>query len=428
MKRGSVYEDRLRVVVLPICVCLAVSAARAQNAALIETLQKHRAGITVKDGKLNGPGADVLRPALAEAQFVLMGEDHGIAQIPEFGAALCAELAPRGFRHLALEVGPNTAPELEKFARSADGVKQLSDFLKKYPETVPFYSWREEFAMLEECEKSGGTEGMTLLGVDQEFMGSSGFLLDKVLATKPGPEAAATIQALQKENGEARAAAVKSGNPWDLLMTSAKLEELKRAHDLLAKQGSTEAQQQFAALLVSRDVYLKNKAADYYNSNRQRALLMKRNFVAPFSQAMQHGPVPPKVIFKFGGMHMFRGLNPLHSSELGNLAGEFAEGHGVKSVHILILGVKGQQARFAGIGKPSQAAPFDNTSEKDSDFPFLKPLFENQVVGSWTIHDLRALRTGFSKYGKIDPEFERIIFGYDFVVLVPEATASHDIE
>lgn len=418
---------RLCAVILSVCACPA-AAAWAQNAPFLEAVQKNRAGMSVKDGKLSGPAADVLRSALADAQFVLMGEDHGITQIPQFGAALCADLAPRGFHHMALEVGPNTAPELEKFARSADGSKQLSEFVKKYPESVPFYNWREEFAMLQECERSGGSEGMTFWGVDQEFMGASGFLLDKILATNPGPEVASAILPLQKENGEARAQAVKSGNPWDLFMTSAKLEELEHVGDLLAKPGNAEAQQILAALLVSRDVYLKNKAADYYNSNRQRALLMKHNFAAPFSQAMQHGPVPPKVLFKFGGMHMFRGLNPLHSSELGNLAGEFAEAHGLKSVHILIFGVKGRQARFAGIGKPSQAALFDNTSEKESEFPFLKPLFENQVAGSWTIYDLRALRTGFSQFGKIDPELERIIFGYDFVVLVPEATASHDIE
>src|SRR5262249_20972376 len=129
-----------------------------------------------------------------------------------------------------------------------------------------------------------------------------------------------------------------------------------------------------------------------------------------------------------GGLHMFRGMNPLHSSELGNLAGEFAEAHGLKSVHILIFGVKGQQARFAGIGRPPEPSSFDNTAEKDSDFPFLKPLFENQVAGSWTIYDLRALRTSFAKFGKLDPEFERIIFGYDFIALVPDATPSHDAE
>jgi len=40
---------------------------------------------------------------------------------------------------------------------------------------------------------------------------------------------------------------------------------------------------------------------------------------------------------------------------------------------------------------------------------------------------LRALRDGFSKYGKIDAELERVIFGYDFVVFIPDAKASHVI-
>jgi HicA toxin of bacterial toxin-antitoxin, len=34
----------------------------------------------------------------------------------------------------------------------------------------------------------------------------------------------------------------------------------------------------------------------------------------------------------------------------------------------------------------------------------------------------------FSEYGKIDPEFERILFGYDFVVLVTDPKASHDVD
>ena len=106
---------------------------------------------------------------------------------------------------------------------------------------------------------------------------------------------------------------------------------------------------------------------------------------------------------------------------------EAAEGHQQKSAHILILGVKGEQAHFAGIGKPSQPGPFNLAADKDSDFLFLKPLFDTQVPGSWTLYDLRSLRDGFSKYGKVDPELERVIFGYDFVVLIPDATPSHDL-
>lgn len=400
----------------------------AQNTEFTETLKKNRVSISVQDGKLAGPGAEVLRTALAEAQFVALGEDHGIRQIPEFAAALCTELAPHGFHHMGLEIGTYVAPELEKMARSADGVKQLAEFEKKYPETIAFYNWQEEFAMLQKCESAASPGHTTIWGLDQEFMGATGFLADKILATNPGPDAKTAIETLLKETIEAHATATKTRSPGDLFMMTAKQDELDHVRDLLKKQGKPEAQKLFDALLVSREIYQKNMADDYYLSNRQRALLMKKNFSEPFAASSQSNGVLPKVFFKFGAYHMFRGINPLHSSELGNLISEAAEANQFKSVHILIAGVKGEQLRFVGIGKPAEAGPLDLAGDKDSPFLFFKPLFDTQVENSWTLYDLRALRDGFSKYGKIDPELERVIFGYDFVVFIPDPKASHAIQ
>jgi hypothetical protein len=407
---------------------LFTTCSRAQNAEFAETLKKSRGAIAVQNGKLAGASAEILRAALADAQFVALGEDHGIRQIPEFAAALCAELAPHGFHHMGLEIGTYVAPDLEKMARSEDGAKQLSDFEQKYPETIAFYNWQEEFAMLQKCENAASPGHMTIWGFDQEFMGATGFLADRILATNPGPEAKAAIEALLKEANEARAVAAKTGNPGDLFMMTAKQEELDHVKDLLKKQGKPEAQKLFDAFLVSREIYQKNMSGDYYKSNRQRALLMKKNFSEPFATSSQSDGVLPKVFFKFGAYHMFRGINPLHSSELGNLIAEAAEANQLKSVNILIVGVKGEQLHFAGIGKPSEAAPLDLAGDKDSSFLFFKPLFDLQIENSWTLYDLRALRDSFSKYGKIDPELERVIFGYDFVVLIPEPKASHAIQ
>lgn len=418
-----------RAATLAFVTCVLFAAClRAQTSDFTETLKKNRGAISVQDGKLAGPSADVLRAALAEAQFVALGEDHGIRQIPEFAAALCAELAPHGFHHMGLEIGTYVAPELEKMARSADGVKQLAEFEKKYPETIAFYNWQEEFAMLQKCESAASPGHLTIWGLDQEFMGATGFLADKILATNPSPEAKAAIETLLKETIEAHGTATKTGSPGDLFMMTAKQDELDRVRVLLKKQVKPEAQKLFDALLVSREIYQKNMADDYYLSNRQRALLMKKNFSEPFAASSQSNGVLPKVFFKFGAYHMFRGINPLHSSELGNLISEAAEANQFKSVHILIAGVKGEQLRFAGIGKPAGAGPLDLAGDKDSPFLFFKPLFDTQVENSWTLYDLRALRDGFSKYGKIDPELERVIFGYDFVVFIPNPKASHAIQ
>ena len=62
---------------------------------------------------------------------------------------------------------------------------------------------------------------------------------------------------------------------------------------------------------------------------------------------------------------------------MGNFVMELADGAGTKSLHILIIGVKGSQLHFAGVGKPAQPSPLNLAEDKDSDFLFLKPMFDN---------------------------------------------------
>lgn len=134
--------------VLPTAVL--VQAQKAPS--FTEALLGSRLAISVEDGKLAGPGGDAIRAATADAQFVLMGEDHAIAQIPQFDAAVCTDLAPRGFHRIELEISPSVAPTLERFARAQGGAAQFAGFDKRYPDAIAFYTWREEFEFLQRCE------------------------------------------------------------------------------------------------------------------------------------------------------------------------------------------------------------------------------------------------------------------------------------
>jgi hypothetical protein len=60
----------MRKLFLAIAVLALCSAAQAAPALY---------GLTVDDGKLGGPGADVIRGELPGSQFILYGEDHGFA-------------------------------------------------------------------------------------------------------------------------------------------------------------------------------------------------------------------------------------------------------------------------------------------------------------------------------------------------------------
>jgi hypothetical protein len=232
---------------------------------------------------------------------------------------------------------------------------------------------------------------------------------------------------LLQKNDEAYGPASKSGNPGELFMMSASDDELNRLRDALRDEGNTTSQALFDSLLESRQIYKKNMDGHNAESNRQRALLMKHNFVANYERATNKGASAPKIILKFGAWHMFKGVNPLLNNDLGNYVTELADGQGTSSVRILILGVNGDQLRFAGIGRLPAPAPLNLAEDKDSDFLYLKPMFNNLLADGFTVFDLRGFRPGFRSVGPVDREMERLIFGYDFLVLIPHPTASHPV-
>jgi hypothetical protein len=391
-------------------------------------LNKGKYAMALADGKVSGAGMGVLSDATADAQFVLMGEDHGIRQIPQFAASVFEMLAPRGFHTLALETGPEVTPTLAESASSADGTARMKEFDKKFPFTLAFYGWQEEFAFLQRCARATKDGRVNLWGLDQELMGSSGYLLRKIADEKLGPAAKTMAEQLIKKEAEIYAAVAKAGDPSGLFMLSASDDELNAFAELLKTQGTPRAQEILASLVKSRDIYKKNMGSEGFASNRERSLLMKENFKRDYTAAMDAGDAMPKVMFKFGAFHMYRGINMIHNNDIGNMVAELADWEGTKSVHIMILGVKGTQLAFAGIGKPGVEAPLDLKSDPRGDFNFLAPMFDNMLPGSWTMYDMRGLRPHFGAYGKLDTELERVIFGYDFLVLVPDPAASHGME
>jgi len=393
----------------------------------LEQLTKNRYALTLESGKVSGPGMNVLSEATSDAEFVLVGEDHGIRQIPQFMGTVFEMLAPRGFHTLAIETGPSVTPPLAAFASQPDGAWRMKEFDQKYPDSVAFYEWQEEFAFLQRCARATKHGKVDLWGLDQEFMGATGYLLSKILDEKLGQDAKAAAERMMKENDDSYAAAAKTGDPTGLFMMAAKDEELASFAELLKKQGTPPAKNMLASLVLSRDIYKKNMGNEGHASNRERSLLMKENFKQAYTAARTTSDLMPKVMFKFGAYHMYRGFNKLRIDDIGDLVAELADWNATKSVHILIVGVKGTQLGFAGIGKPYAEMPLDLKADKRGDFSFLAPMFDDMLQGSWTLYDLRPFRSHFSSYEVADTEMERMIFGYDFLVLVPDPEASHEM-
>ena len=405
----------VRLAILAATLTLGFAGAAVADTGVLDKLKANRLAITLDKGLLSGPGAATLLQASREAQYVLLGEDHGVAEIAQFSSAYFNALTPAGFTTLVTENGVVVTGALEGMLKRADAVAAIARFGAAYPDSIAFYTMRQEAEMLASFALAAGPR-FQLWGVDQEFLGSAKYLITLMLAQPVNPAARAKLEALAQMEAVAYQKAVATGNPFEYLMLSASSEELASLRELLAGPKEQAALGLLDTLLESRAIYQKSGSrvpGDRDLSNRMRLALFKRTL------ATRLGAQEQKLVVKVGANHAYKGSNPLSNRDIGNFLAERAEGQGNTSLHLIVLAAKGKQLRFTGPGKPNQPAAIELDSTA---FQLLDSAAAPD--GSWSLFDLRSLRRGSLKLAAGDIEMFNLINGYDFALIIPEGSAS----
>lgn len=385
------------------------------DSAVLDKLKADRLAITLDKGTLSGPGAAALLQASRQAQYVLLGEDHGVAEIAQFSSAYFNALTPAGFTTLVTENGAVVTSALEEILKGTDALAAIARFNTTYPDSIAFYTMRQEAEMLAGFAVAAGPR-FEHWGIDQEFVGAAKYLITLMLAQPLNPAARAKLDALRQMDAVASQKAAATGNPLAYLMLSASTDELASLRPLLTGPKEQTARGLLDALLESRAIYQKSASqapGDRDLSNRLRLALLKRTLAARLGVQEQ------KLLIKVGANHAYKGINPLNNRDIGNFLAERAEGQGHTSLHLIVLAATGKQLRFAGAGKPYQPAPIDLDS---SAFKLLASA--GAADGSWSLFDLRSLRPGSRKLAAGDIEVFNLINGYDFALIIPEGSAS----
>ena len=416
---GVIHSRTMRQVCIPLLTTVLVSAlspisiASAQPASLRDAIQNSRSDLEVREGNLGGRGAAILQSATSHSCYVFLGEDHGIAEVPEFANGLLSDLAHHGTDTLALEVSPSIAKQLSLELASTRPDQTFADFLRDYPTTVPFYNTKEEFEFLQHAKARIGPS-FNLIGFDQEFLGAPKLLLKQVGNEALTDDLRKQLGEFLRQEQQAETKAAHSGKPEDLFLFSADDAKLQAFATRLKSSGFDSVP--VDDLLASRHVY-EMFARDNYRSNEMRDVLMKRNFVR------MHGDTPPcGILFKAGSNHGFRGIGPLNTRELGNFLAERSDPYSNGGVHILIVGGTGESLEFQAVAAPMKAKHYDALS--DGLLKPLKPFLEVALAHkAWSLFDLTVFRSSF----ETSPDLGRFIYGYDFLVVVPHPTASHEI-
>lgn len=397
---------------------LAVSlgAAASALAAPPQVLPLQVLPLQVKDGKLGGPGAEMLRAELPHAQFILWGEDHGFADSAIVLRALANEARPLGFKYHIVEVGPLSMRMIADTLRH-DGVDGLHKVVHDVPLGMPFLCLRDDAELATDFLGSDSKGQPFLRGIDQEFIGSSPFHLQRLVALAPDDAARTAAETLLHEEQDAAA----KGAQDKFLLT--------RFHDtdfdqLAAKfKGQAEAQEIIAELKESAAIYQAWASGHNYENNARRARLLAKNFLAAYKSAADP---EPKMVLKMGLEHVMLGTNTNNMVDVGTLATSIAKLNGKTALRIAFFPMGGQVAGFAlKPGNPISAEPYDSGEAKEF-FAAIGLEVAALPKEGWAVIPLEPIRQTLDTKGlnKLKDFARSTLLGYDYVVTTADSKAA----
>ncbi len=348
-----------------------------------------------------GKGWDLIQAGVQKNQYVLIGEDHFMTEVPYFTEQV---LKATTFNTFALEVDPYIAQIINQKMAQPD-TASLMKWATQAGSALSFYGLREEFHALREAHRTH----TTLIGLDQVAMMSDPLLYDDLLRTATRSSTRLHYSAMA-ERAKTAAAKFTEDMSQPTYMQSAMFEQ--DVIELEKEPMSAREKEIINAIKLSARIYKTQ-------SHQLRVQLMKHQLMAAYESAIKN----KKVLVKMGAMHCARGESYLTVYDCGSLLSNLADSDYKTSFHIAIFGKNGIQ------GSPFKGIPAQKLDPDNGDLKFIKPFFDGMSGEDWTVFNLLPIRKALqSQKLKIDDiDLRRTILGYDALVIFPTAHPSHSL-
>jgi len=416
--RARPWRRRMAAVLPALALSTAPLAAQDSLVALLRAnAHPMQAGA---DGRLSGPGAELLLTAGRDAQFFLIGEEHGVAEVPRVVAGLFRELAPAGYRHLAIETGEFLAAELNRrVLADANGAAYAAFGREHFPGAL-FYNWREDAALLRTVIAAAGGRQDVLWGLDYDIVADR-YTLRRLRDIAPTPRARAAADAVIARADSALRQALATQNPGLLMMFGGADDVYAPLRAAYAPEPGSEADRIIRLMETTRQINAYWGRGEGYLSNLQRARLNKQQLMHYLDAARAGDGRMPRVMMKFGATHMLRGRTLTDVFDLGTLASEIADVNGSHSFGVLMLPGAGT---LHAVVDPRVFRSVEAPVEVE---PWAMPLYAAADPARWTVLDLRPIRARIPRLGTLPAETLQVLYGYDAVVILSGSGPQHDL-
>jgi hypothetical protein len=387
---------------------------------LSEILSEHHFPVTVSYGFLTGRGADFLSHQARESRFFLIGEEHGIGDNLDFATALFNLLRPFGYHTYVTEIGPISARHVHQLVQQPEPMSAFREFFSKYTFSIPFAWLQEEVHLLQAVSAANPKAESPIIGIDQEFILSPQFHFETL-------QNACTEPALQEKlkNGckliDKLFRTCTRAKHLNLFMNTPLPEDWLALRQHFEAQNHSEAVSLIDALVASHEVYMYYQTKAYYSNNFVRSQLMKKYFYAAYQKQIASQP-GVKFLVKLGANLIERGHSAMGVQDIGNFISELAVMENTQSFHLFVVPVGGKQNAWL----PFLPESFKEAPIEENTNPAFRPLLDvAPEKAGWNLYDLRPLRARQNFWGKDNPDFKKLLLGYDAILLMENVQAAH---
>lgn len=388
---------------------------------LTEAAREHRARLEFDGSEFSGPALDQMLDAARDAQFFLIGEEHGIAENPQLAAQLFETLVSDGYEKLAIEISPPMASIIDGVIRD-DGIDGLRTLFASPGGEPAFFGMREEAELIVAARNALPEASEVLWGLDYEVASDRPLL--RALSDSQRPAAAdQPLSTLIAASREAWAKYEETGSPQYIFSFSgepALVEAVRQAWPAADNQ----ARQILDTLQATLQINQSWTTGRGWESNAQRAALLRSNFLDHWLHAKQDGNAP-KVMIKLGANHVVRGRNNTATFDVGTLLPEIAAIENGRSVSVMVL--PGKDSPTAVLNPSSWT--YESKPAKDNYARGIEALTDAAYSDVYTLIDLAALRpvvgTSIDRYGA---EVARVVHGFDMLLVLSGSTASSELD
>jgi hypothetical protein len=314
-----------------------------------------------------------------------------------------------------VEVGPlSTRMIADTLAR--DGLPGLHKLVHEVPLGIPFLCLKDDAELASDFLGQDEKGVPYLWGIDQEFIGSPPFHLQRLKAIAPNDAARDAAEKLLAEETKAAATAAQD----KFLLSRFKDSDF----DALAAhfKGTAEAENVIAELKESAAIYQLWMNNHNYANNARRARLLAKNFLAAYGKAAD--PLA-KVVCKMGIEHVALGTTTINTVDLGTLVTSMARANGRTALRLAFLPMGGHNIAFAPKpGNPTTVQSYDSAEAKEF-FGAIGLEAATLPKEGWAVVPLEPIRQSLDTKGlnALKPFSRFLVLGYDFVVTTPDAKA-----